>query len=746
MIDQWFKADLCKTFDVHPVLVFIDESAEAEFLLRTLGSDYAVHRTATDLEELHVKYLIEKSDDSTLKHIIYTQRPRKTLKFIREYCETNGCLEIRNLQAYVKGKVHQELNLNINLPREALTSAAKVSVGKDRTYWMDLTHKGAGEIFDLSKELLPFLHNPEAFDRDQYDAQIRETFYKHISSLLGVTHTTKPATTRAKEVVKAMLDGLAHGNCKPQLLSIYKDWLDSVSYQESFLSYLSDYSLPVNAVAVTADINHPFEKLDEQWMIKLGAKISNPQHKLEDQVLEWMRKRSQSKQAMSLGISFWADVVTILEFDLTDINQLNSLDECSAYYTHTFCKLDTAIRNLYAAFLDNTTLLHPIQNLYREHVSVFLNKWFQYWSEYRENQTGLLQRIINESPKKTAIIVGDGVAYEIANLVADKVSSGFDLKKESIFADIPSETENNMSRLYMDNGVTEAVQKNREKYLQQQNPDVPIDFLPLDKVSDGPLPNRILVCTYKDIDDMGEKLQHKALKYFPETIDFFAKKITQLLNNGYGKVCLITDHGFVLTGILSEHDKITHQINGDCHKAERYLRTADAQPHLNSEMIEVHRSYKQFNHLYFAKNLNPFKTPGVYGFSHGGLAPQEVVVPFFTWTNSSAPTNALTVEILHKADLKGITGNNYSVTVQAGTGDGELFSHDRKLCLLFFSNQEQVGKSDIFTLKSNQSTSKEFEFDGHSTIDMQLLDAETKELLDSATTTQNNDRDLGGLL
>lgn len=38
-----------------------------------------------------------------------------------------------------------------------------MSVGKDRTYWMDLSHKGASEIFDLDKELLPFVHDPENY-------------------------------------------------------------------------------------------------------------------------------------------------------------------------------------------------------------------------------------------------------------------------------------------------------------------------------------------------------------------------------------------------------------------------------------------------------------------------------------------------------------------------------------------------------------------------------------------------------
>lgn len=47
---------------------------------------------------------------------------------MREYCETHGCIEIRYLQNYIKDKVHQALNLNINLPKDELIAAAKVSV------------------------------------------------------------------------------------------------------------------------------------------------------------------------------------------------------------------------------------------------------------------------------------------------------------------------------------------------------------------------------------------------------------------------------------------------------------------------------------------------------------------------------------------------------------------------------------------------------------------------------------------
>lgn len=745
MIDIWFKNDLRDIYEQHTVAVFIDESGAAEFLLKTLGAEYTIQQANTELEELHVKYLVEKAQPSHERFLIYTRSKKDELKYIREYCETCGCLEIHYLQNYIKDKVHQTLNLNINLPKEELIAAAKVSVGKDRTYWMDLSHKGATEIFDLNKELLPFVHDPESYSKEKYDAQLREIFYRKVNELLGQDYLNKPASTLASEVVKAMLDGLANGSCDKILESVYKGWLDSVTYRDSFNGYLGSYTLGSDLDVWNVSIHHPFRQVDERWLAEIGKNISNKASV--PHTLAKLRQRNQSKQAQALGIRFWCDVIVLLEFDPKDIAYLSSFSECVEFYKKHFCKLDTAIRNLYAEFLNKKELLEPFQELYKEHISVFLDKWFKHWSDYKETQTGTLQRIINDSGGlKTAVIVGDGVAYEIAELVAAKVKGTANIKKDLILADIPSETENNMSRIYMANGVTEAVQENREKYLAAQNPNVSIDFIRLDEVIEEARPGQVLICTYKDIDDMGEKLQQKALKYFPETIDFFAEKITLLLSSGYAKVYLITDHGFVLTGLLSEADKISVSPKGDFDKAERYIRTETKQADLTPGLIEAEKSYKQFDYLYFAKNINPFKTPGLYGFSHGGLSPQELVTPYFCWERSGASAASLSVSIENKADLKEVTGELFSIKIQAGKGAGDLFSMDRKVYLVFFANKAQANKSDVFTIQRNERVTKEYTFDGHSELEVHLLDVATKQQLDRAIVKQNKDRDLGGLL
>ena len=743
MIDQWFKNDLRDIYKQHPVAVFIDESGDAGFLLKILETECTTYLADTELEELHVKYLIEKAQPSNRKFLVYTRSKKDKLRFVREYCETNGCLEIRYLQNYIKDKVHQTLNLNINLLKEELIVAAKVSVGKDRTYWWELSYNGATKIFDLDKELLPFVHDPDSYLEEKHDAQIREAFSRKVNELLGWEYLDKPASTLAGEVVKAMLDGLAEGSCNKTLEGVYKNWLDSVTFRESFNGYIASYSLPAKLDIWNVSIHHPFRQVDEQWLAEIGKNLSD-KASVPD-MLARLRRRNQSKQAQALGICFWMDVIALLEFAPQDIACLSSFSECVEFYKKHFCKLDTAIRNLYAEFLNKKELLEPFQELYKEHVSVFLDKWFKYWSGYKETQTGTLQRIIDDAGGlKTAVIVGDGVAYEIAELVAAKVKES--VRKDSILADIPSETENNMSRIYMANGVTEAVQRNREKYLAAQNPDISIDFIRLDEVTKEVRAGQFLICTYKDIDDMGEKLQQKALKYFPETIDFFAEKITLLLESGYARVYLITDHGFVLTGLLSDADKISVSPKGDFDKAERYIRTETRQADLTPDLIEAEKSYKQFGYLYFARNINPFKTPGLYGFSHGGVSPQELVTPCFCWERSEASSASLSVSIDNKEELKDVTGELFSVKIQADKGEGDLFSMDRKVYLAFFASKAQVNKSDMFTIRRSERVTKEYTFDGHSELEIHLLDAATSQQLDRTVVKQNKDRDLGGLL
>lgn len=743
MIDKWFKEDLEGIFKNHPIVVFIDESGKAEFLLQTVKNDYTLHIADSQIEELHIKYLIERKQPTQEKILIYTRIKKENLKFIREYCETNDCLEIRYLHNYIKDRVHKTLNLNINFPKEELITAAKVSVGKDKTYWMNVCHHGTTAIFDMETEILEFIHSPTIYASERFDSQVCDIFYRKVSELLNQDYVSKPPETLAKEIVNSMLDGLAYGSCDATLERVYHKWLDSNSFKSSFQHYLDQYTLPSGISIWDLNPNHPFRIIDEKWLVEvanhIGDKILMPTY------LDKIRKRNKSKEMLALGISFWSDILVLLEFKQSNMGRLSSFTECVDFYTKHFYKLDTAIRNIYVDFLNNKALLEPFQDLYKEHLSVFLEKWFKHFSDYKEEQNGTLQRIIDKNSTKTAIIVGDGVSYEVAEQIAIQVSNHFDLNRGKIIAGIPSETENNMSHIYMNSGIVERIHANREKFLSNSNSDKSIEFIMLDKVNDDAKESQFLICTYKDIDEMGESLQQNALKYFPKNIKFFAEKISQLLSSGYEKVYLISDHGFVLTGLLSEADKISVSPVGQHDKAERYIRTVDRQVSM-TEYLEFKKPYHEFNYVYCARNINPFKTPGVYGFSHGGASSQELITPFFCWERSSDLTPTLSVYIDNKDDLKNVTGELFPLRIRADKGAVDLFSMERKVYLVFFSNKTKIREGDVFSIKRGEVIPLEYPFDGNTELDVHLLDATTKQKLDQAIIQQNKERDLGGLL
>lgn len=745
MIDTWFKKDLEKIFNTHTIAIFIDESKEAAFLLDKVKDNYQLFHTANEIDELKVKFEIEKKANESVKYLIYTNTPKEQLKFIREYCETNGSVEIKHLDRYIKEKVVTHLNINLHLEKEELIAAAKVSLGKDQTYWMNLSHNGASEIFNLEKELLPFLDNPKTY-LDKYDKAVQELFFKKVNELIGQVYISKLPATLATEVVFHLLDGLANNNPNKVLLDVYNNWLDSKTYQKSFDGYLKKYKIEPKTELFNCHPSHPFKEIDELWLEELGKNINNRSYCIN--FIPKINQRISSKAIHHLGINFWKQVKILLEFDEKNSNQIASYNECVTFYTNHFYKLDKAIRELYTLFLDRKNLMEPLQGYYKNYAVIFLDKWFKYIEEFQSNQTGKLQEIIDANPAKTAIVVGDGVSFEFAHDIIEKVSKEYTLSKEHqyIFAGLPSETEHNMSQLYLDSGTVVSKKQDREAYILNKNKDKSIGFIDLEKVNETTDKEHYLICSYKDPDKLGETYQQKALKYFDQVAGIFATKIEQLLKNGYQNVYLVTDHGFVLTGILENSDKIEVNFKGNVDKKERFIRTEDRQNIDTNLLIEKEVVYNNFNYCYFAKRLGPFKTTGVYGFSHGGLSPQETIIPFLKWSNDSNTQDQLQVRIANKKDLSDVTGDLFSIVLQASSVDTGLFSSERKVMILFFANNKNVNESDIITMNKNSELKKEFRFGSNAEIEVKIVDAVTKEQLDKVIVKQNKARDLGGLL
>jgi hypothetical protein len=92
-----------------------------------------------------------------------------------------------------------------------------------------------------------------------------------------------------------------------------------------------------------------------------------------------------------------------------------------------------------------------------------------------------------------------------------------------------------------------------------------------------------------------------------------------------------------------------------------------------------------------------------------------------------------------------LAGEYFEIKIQSGPESDNLFATKRKVYLVFFVDGNQTAISDIFTIIPGETLTKEYSFDGQKNKEAQLRDADTKQVLDQVTVTQNSDRDLGGL-
>jgi hypothetical protein len=195
---------------------------------------------------------------------------------------------------------------------------------------------------------------------------------------------------------------------------------------------------------------------------------------------------------------------------------------------------------------------------------------------------------------------------------------------------------------------------------------------------------------------------------------------------------------------LDEADKIEPNATGKKEVHERFIRTVDKQS--GTDWIAFDKKYAEYNFVYASKSHRPFKSKGVYGFSHGGFTPQEIVIPNFVFKKIQEVNKGLNVEIVNKKELAEVTGELFGIKLQAATSSGNLFSASRKIQIMLYANGNNYSSSNILTIEPGATQAIEFSFNGNKELQAILLDATTQEQLDTVKITKSNARDLGGLL
>ncbi len=746
MTDKWIIQDIEKHVNHRKRVVILDPTGQCSYLLPLIEKhSYTLFKTdhtkteewQTVQEELILRYETE-SKFKNEKVVFYITRPISKLSFLYDYCFTHGCIDLGNPVEWIRNKLFSATGQQITLDNPMLLTAAKLGIGKDISWWKKIL-QDLEELVSIEDELLPFLNNPGDYFLDK-EPDVKRLFEEKIFELIGQSYRKAPSKTLAIEVVNHLFSGLLSNEIKPELLNIYHKWLDSNTYSQSLNQYIADYKLSPQLNIWNVHPEHCFIAIDQLQLVQITANFRDKSFVKEK--LQILQFRIKNRKVANFVPLWWDDVINLFEFDNNALSQCNSLIKVTEFYTKSFYKVDRAIRNIYSSFLQEEAIVRPLQEHYESLNIELLQHWFDHINTYKTDQQGYLPHLISQAIPGTAVIVGDGVRFEIAAFVASQLQGKCKMETSAMLADMPSETEHNMSALYVGNNEVLPVHKDREKRLSDTT-GKEITYLNLEALHYG-IKADYLVLTYKDIDSAGEKLQLGAIKLFNEFENVLTDKILLLLNMGFKKVHLVTDHGFVLTGLLDEADKIDPNATGKKEVHERFIRTEEKQ--LAKDWLAFEKPYGDFNFVYAAKNHRPFKSKGVYGFSHGGFTPQEIIIPNFVFSKESITDKGLEVTITNKKELTEVTGELFGLKVQAIGKVGDLFSSSRKIQVLLYANNLAYSSSNIINIETGVSQSFDFSFGGNNEIMAVIVDANTQEQIDSVKIKKSNARDLGGLL
>lgn len=737
MIEKWLRNEIDKKICNSNRIVILDQSSRWKFLVDAACTDICLYSTKDysskwqqKQDELFLRHEIEKNHKND-QVVIYVSRELAADSFLIEYAKTGGCIELAT--EWVRDVLLKETSLQVSLTDDELYTACQLGIFKDINWWKKVVQKIEG-LLSIENDILDFFDNPNGFLESKTPA-VKNLYIREFCKLLQQPVQDKPADTFASEIARHIFTGILEGNISEKEYVIYCKWIDSRNHESSFKKYLGEYQLPSTIDIDKVKDNHCFDVVDKKYLTKFVENINNASEV--KNILDKIKKRLKFKKSNPYIAKWWQDITDIMDF--TVVCNDASIDGISRYYTVEFSKTDRSMRRILTYLKADINIVKPIQEYYERMNQDLLKSWFAHYGEYQESQKGYLVNLIKNTSKKIAIIVGDGVRYEVADSVASRVASDISVDKKFMYAGLPSETEHNMSALYTTDGEIIAEKKEREKKLSDET-GKDITYMQLDEVN-GTTDGEILVLTYKDIDDAGEKMQQGMLRLVDEFEDILVEKIQLLLHLGYKEVHLVTDHGFVLTGILEESDKIpTDDISGGKKVSERYIRSVDEQS--GSKYISIEEHYENYNYVNFAKSSRSFVSTGKYGYSHGGFTPQEVVIPNFVFTYNKQ--NQMDVDITNKKDLIDIAGNILTVKFSSGEAKDVLF-YQRKVRVLLYVGDKIVDKSSIISISPGSQEKVELSLDSATEGVVVIIDEDTKDQLDKAKVTKSQMRDLGGL-
>lgn len=726
MFDRWLISDIEGAVRKSDRVVISDPKHFVTFMVKEL-KDYAIITLNSPDEEMNARLQAMTAHHDS-KVIFLCFFPSKDIRQLMEFSGVGGFIDLDNPDQYVRTKLYKEGLGNVTLPEPKLLLAAKLSIGKDLTWWKGIVNETISPL-NFYEHLARLIENPGQYQA-HHDEDIYDVLREELFGIMRKPTTPVDAPILLRELANTIFTGLAENKINSDLLDTYGWWSSNTALIPMLRTQIENWKLPDSISPVSAHPDHPFPDLDRKLLVVIGERLRSNSSLVD--LSEAIRHRISSTRASEFKARWLPDLLTLLEFDTTGLFRYDTYAKVTEYYRTKFAVLDTAMRHLYSAWLAEPNLLRPLQELYESHLKSLTGIWFaavgNNGDNYEASQLGLIAQALG-SAGKTAVLVCDGLRLEIAETIVSLMPKEVSVKREVRNVKLPSVTENGMSALFGIDEVTNST-FTRIDALRKEIPEVEIiNYLNLGR---GVSADKLVVM-FGDIDEVGEHKELAGLRDINNYETELAEAVGRLHRLGYSHVYITADHGFVITGILDESSKVPPPAGVDV--KERFLISDEYidQPNL----VRREDCFPGGHYQYYAKTDRPFRTRGAYGYSHGGFTPQECLIPFYCFT-SSETSSSVDVTVSNRDALASVTGQFFTVRLK-----GNEAAIGLRVKVSLYSNGNLISATIV---KIGDSGDAEVEFetvDGLLSVIVQ--DTVTGVQLDNASIRKSASRDLDDL-
>ena len=321
---------------------------------------------------------------------------------------------------------------------------------------------------------------------------------------------------------------------------------------------------------------------------------------------------------------------------------------------------------------------------------------FELSGRYRQVQTFERAVVPEVAVKRVAYIMVDALRYELARELVDLLSNDFEAELEAVTGTMPGVTDVGMAALLPHAGnaftvrvgkketievlVGDAVLRNREDRIAfiEKHAGVQVASLRLEdpkqfkarvkKLGEGA---GLVVVTSREIDRVGEEDLTEARRYMDDVLRHVRLAVHILAKAGIECFVIAADHGYLFGEDLDESEKIDPP-GGRTVLLHRRVWVGEGGAASDSYLRTTLKKFGVLGDLELAVpwNLAAFKAGGSEAYFHGGLSPQEFLLPLIRLRPRTAAHGAKKIAWNLKLGSDKITTVHLTVTV---SGDAGLF-------------------------------------------------------------------------